>query len=262
MATSSRFDIRPYLLVTATIVYSLWLISPLLGTPTLITRSYVSELSAVDQEFSELFRFADGLTGFMLILIGLLGFVMSRYMPTRSAGLALSAGCAAPSASPSQSAHNPQSRALQHRTPQHRGPHSAEARPRRAAVITAFHFGFVAFGVFTIADVISPLHCVASIDPMCLAQQDANLLPLAHTVHSWTSVLASAGMVTAMVADAWLRSGKVRVALTVATVIMLLATAAGDFGWHPYIGIVQRLQLIFSAAWMLLVARAMRQGTR
>ncbi|GAA4821419.1 hypothetical protein GCM10023201_03820 [Actinomycetospora corticicola] len=74
--------------VVAGLVYSAFLVTPLLGTRLDPGRSYVSELAALDQPHGAVFRGVDAVVGLVVVIAGL-HVARSRLTPVRWAGVAL-----------------------------------------------------------------------------------------------------------------------------------------------------------------------------
>ncbi|WP_157244422.1 alpha/beta fold hydrolase [Nonomuraea typhae] len=106
-----------------------------------------------------------------------------------------------------------------------------------------------AFGLLTAADSAVPLDCALISSPACERAPHT----LAHHLHTYTSALASAASLVAMLllARAW-RTRTARFlagAYTLATVLTLVAAAAGHL-----VGVAQRAQVAVIALWLVYVA--------
>lgn len=75
--------------VVAGVVYSAFLLTPLLPTPLDPGRSYVSELAALDQPYGTVFRVVDAVVGLVVVVTGLHLVRRGPLAATRRAGAAL-----------------------------------------------------------------------------------------------------------------------------------------------------------------------------
>jgi hypothetical protein len=77
------------LTVVAGLAYSLFLLTPVLGATLDPATSFVSELAAIDQPTSAVFRVVDGVVGLVLVLVGIHLATRTRRLSPRWAGAAL-----------------------------------------------------------------------------------------------------------------------------------------------------------------------------
>ncbi|MEU6821312.1 DUF998 domain-containing protein [Streptomyces atriruber] len=214
-ATASR--VVAVLLLAGALAYSTWSVEVFLPTGLSPGTAYVSELAAEDQPYGTFFRTVDLFAG-LLVLAGAVW-------------------------------------ALLRRSP-------------RGWWVTAGWAGLALFGAATAADSRLPLSCAATADPGCLARERAGGVPWTHSAHAVSSSLAVTGALVAMVLltvaarrrtapwPALARTGPVLVLLELAATGWTLASVAAfeaDRGtWG--LGIGQRLQVLFIAVWLVVLA--------
>ncbi|MET8689643.1 DUF998 domain-containing protein [Streptomyces sp. NPDC004732] len=219
------------LLLAGALAYSTWAVEVFLPTGLSPRTAYVSELAAEDQPYGTFFRTVDLFAG-LLVLAGALWALLLR-------------------------------------------------RPPQGRWVTVGWAGLALFGAATAADSRLPLSCAATADPGCLARERAGEVPWTHSAHAVSSSVAVTGALVAMVlltvaarrhADPWpalARTGPVLVVLELAATGWTLASvAAFDAGRGTWgLGIGQRLQVLFIAAWLValawsVVARAAAEARR
>ncbi|MFI1012506.1 DUF998 domain-containing protein [Streptomyces sp. NPDC020965] len=216
------------LIAIGALVYTAWLLEFPAATGLDPVQSYVSELAAEDQPLGGLFRTAD-LTAGLLVLTGALWALA--------------------------------------RTPR---------TPHRAWALIGWG-GVALFGAATAVDSRLPLSCAPTDDPACAAREAAGLVPATHTAHAVSSSVAMTGALIGMLAltvaarrYGWwppiARYGPAIVAVELtATVWTLSSVAAFEAGRGTWaLGAGQRLQVLFVAVWLgvlaLSLARAARRG--
>jgi hypothetical protein len=211
------------LIAIGAVVYTAWLLEVVVSTGLDPVQTYVSELAAADQPLGGLFRATD-----------------------LAAGLFVLAGAA-----------------------------WALARtPRRPWALIGWG-GVTLFGAATAVDSRLPLSCTPTADPECAARETAGLVPATHTAHAVSSSLAMTGAligITGLTIAArrygwWTelaRFGPVLVALELAaTVWTLSAIAAFEAGQGTWaLGAGQRLQVLFVAVWLGLLAYCLHRERR
>ncbi|MFJ6566886.1 DUF998 domain-containing protein [Streptomyces sp. NPDC091292] len=215
------------LLALGALAYSAWTLEALLPTGLSPTRAYVSELAAANQPYGTLFRTMDLVAG---LLVGAAAVGGLRWRP---------------------------------RLPWPRARWGA-----------AGWSGLTLYGLATVADSRLPLSCAPTADAVCADRERAGLVPGTHTAHLVTSSTAMCGALVAVVAltVALRMSGAgplghaatclaaAELAATVWTLTAVAAFGAGHDGWG--LGIAQRLQVAFLAAWLLVLAAALARRPR
>ncbi|MFE2147328.1 DUF998 domain-containing protein [Streptomyces sp. NPDC059456] len=208
--------------------YTAWVLEVVLSTGLNPIETYVSELAAQDQPLGGLFRATDFTAGVFAFAGGLLALT----------GLLRRAG---------------------------------DRRPWSVAGWA----GVTLFGAATAADAWLPLSCTPTVDPVCAARETAGLVPATHQAHAVSSSLAMTGALVGIVAlthaarrygrhAPLARRGPVLVALELlATAWTLSAIAlftAGRGTWA--LGAGQRLQVLFVALWLGLLAHSVHKERR
>ncbi|MFD4632714.1 DUF998 domain-containing protein [Streptomyces sp. NPDC058284] len=208
------------LLLAGALAYSTWVTEVFLSTGLSPRVAYVSELAAEDQPYGTFFRAADLLAG-LLVLVAAAGALAWL--------------------------------------------------PRRGRWTTAGLAGIALFAVATAADSRLPLSCAATSDTGCLARVRAGAAPWTHSAHAVSSGVAVTGMLAGMVLltvaarrDTGTRqplagTGAALVVLLelAATCWTLAAIAAFEAGRGTWgLGIAQRLQVLFIAVWLVVLARS------
>ncbi|WP_406344843.1 DUF998 domain-containing protein [Streptomyces sp. NBC_00648] len=217
--------VRPavVLLALGALAYTAWVLEVVVHTGLDPVQTYVSELAAADQPLGGLFRATD-------LTAGALVFAGSAWALWR-----------------------------------------CDRRPWSVAGWA----GLVLFGAATVADSRLPLSCAPTVDPECAARETAGLVPATHTAHAVSSSLAMTGALVAVVAltvaarryGRWAplaRFGPVLVVLELAvTVWTLAAIAAFEAGRGTWsLGAGQRLQVLFVAVWLGVLAYAVARENR
>ncbi|MFJ3200583.1 DUF998 domain-containing protein [Streptomyces sp. NPDC086989] len=212
--------------------YTAWVLEVVLSTGLNPIETYVSELAAQDQPLGGLFRATDFTAGVLAFAGGLLAL----------AGLLRRAG---------------------------------DRRPGPRPWSVAGWAGVTLFGAATAADAWLPLSCTPTVDPGCAARETAGLVPATHQAHAISSSLAMTGALVGIVALTFAarrygrhaplaRRGPALVVLELlATVWTLSAIAlftAGRGTWA--LGAGQRLQVLFVALWLGLLAHSVHKERR
>lgn len=242
------------LLATAAVVYAAWVGELLLAWGDLDpVTSYVSELSAAGEPASGMWRAVYALAGALVALVSVLalwrgrGRLVSigpgrwRRRRSRSVGTVASTAStstAAPSALPPEST----------------------ATPPLSPWPAIGWWALLVFGVATVLDAANPLSCAATADAACAAREAIGDVPLSHRIHTYTSSIAGAALLVAIVVLI-----RVGIAERVAAAPFLLLAAGGYLvgtvwtlaeiarvtPWSSLLGIAQRAQLIAGSAWLL-----------
>jgi hypothetical protein len=215
-----RDRVRAALLALGAVVYTAWLLEAALSTGLDPVQTYVSELAATDQPYGRFFRAAD-LTAGLLVLAGA-AWALAR-------------------------------------------------TPRRPWALAGWG-GVALFGAATAVDSRLPLSCAPTADPACAAREAAGLVPAAHTAHAVSSSLAMTGAligITGLTVAArrygwWPALARLGPALLAAellatawTLAAITAFTAGEGTWG--LGAGQRLQVLFVAVWLGLLAHAVHR---
>ncbi|AWZ09147.1 DUF998 domain-containing protein [Streptomyces sp. ICC1] len=208
--------------------YTAWVLEVVLSTGLNPIETYVSELAAQDQPLGGLFRATDFTAGLLVFLGGALALARLS------------------------------------RIPDSRRPWSV-----------AGWAGVTLFGASTAADAWLPLSCAPTADPECAARETAGLVPATHQAHAISSSLAMTGALVGIVAltVAARRYGRLAPLARFGpalVVLELLATAwtlasiamftAGHGTWA--LGAGQRLQVLFVALWLGLLAHSVHRERR
>ncbi|KJY45695.1 MULTISPECIES: DUF998 domain-containing protein [unclassified Streptomyces] len=208
--------------------YTAWVLEVVLSTGLNPIETYVSELAAQDQPLGGLFRATDFTAGVLAFAGGLLAL----------AGLLRRDGS------------------------------------RRPWSVVGWA-GVTLFGAATAADAWLPLSCTPTVDPVCAARETAGLVPATHQAHAVSSSLAMTGALVGIVAltVAARRYGRLAPLARYGPVLVgleLLATAwtlsaialftAGRGTWA--LGAGQRLQVLFVALWLGLLAYSVHKERR
>ncbi|MCM1969983.1 MULTISPECIES: DUF998 domain-containing protein [unclassified Streptomyces] len=208
--------------------YTAWVLEVVLSTGLNPIETYVSELAAQDQPLGGLFRATDFTAGLLVLLGGLLALVrLVRRVEAR--------------------------------------------RPWSVAGWS----GVTLFGAATAADAWLPLSCTPTVDPECAARETAGLVPATHQAHAVSSSLAMTGALVGIVAltlaarrygrlAPLARFGPVLVVLellaTAWTLVSIALFTAGHGTWA--LGAGQRLQVLFVAVWLGLLAYSVHRERR
>ncbi|MFI6283471.1 DUF998 domain-containing protein [Streptomyces sp. NPDC051018] len=211
------------LIALGALAYTAWLLEVVVSTGLDPVRTYVSELAAADQPLGGLFRATD-LTAGVLVLAG------AVWALTRA--------------------------------------------PRRPWALIGWG-GVTLFGAATAVDSRLPLSCAPTADPECAARETAGLVPATHTAHAVSSSLAMTGALIGIIGLTaaarrygwWPELARFGPALVVlellATVWTLSAVAAFEAGHGTWsLGAGQRLQVLFVAVWLGLLALSMAREAR
>lgn len=210
------------------VAYTAWVLEVVRSTGLNPVDTYVSELAAQDQPLGGLFRATDFTAGLLVFLGGLLALV-------RLAG---------------------------------------RVEPRRLWSVTGWS-GITLFGASTAADAWLPLSCTPTVDPECAARETAGLVPATHQAHAVSSSLAMTGAIVGIVAltlaarrygrlAPLARFGPALVVLellaTAWTLVSIALFTAGHGTWA--LGAGQRLQVLFVAVWLGLLAYSVHRERR
>ncbi|MFI1303262.1 DUF998 domain-containing protein [Streptomyces sioyaensis] len=123
-------------------------------------------------------------------------------------------------------------------------------------------WSLIAFGAFSVADVLFPMRCAPSVERRC---------EVVNPMHTTTSALVHTAIFASMVlltvaarreADpvpAIRRWGPV---ILPCALVSAVATVGPLFGWPGWHGVAQRVHLLLVGAWLLVVAHALRTRHR
>lgn len=218
------------LLAAAAVVYAAWVVELLVAWGDLDpVTSYVSELSAVGEPASGVWRAVDALAGTLVALASLLALRRGR-------GRVISIGPG--------------------RWRRKRARRDTPPSPWPAIGWWAL----LVFGVATVLDAANPLSCAATADAACAAREAIGDVPISHRVHAYTSSIAGAALLVAIVVLT-----RIGVAERVPAAPVLLVAAGGYLAgtlwtlaeiahlppWPSLLGVAQRAQLIAGSAWLL-----------
>ena len=209
------------------VVYSAWLVAPLLDPQLHPWTSYASEYFVADRPAATLLRTADGICGMLLIVIAVLSYARTR---TRWRGLPGGLGGAAPA--------------------------QWTARRGRLAV-RVWSAALAVAGAATVVDAINPMTCAPSVSPDCAAAEAAGTLPVQHEMHTVSSALAGTAFVVAMAASLVLSTSTdrvVRIASWAGIVTIALSGVDAVVTRIPTEGITQRVSMLAIVVWLVAVA--------
>ncbi|SOE16107.1 Protein of unknown function [Streptomyces sp. 2323.1] len=123
-------------------------------------------------------------------------------------------------------------------------------------------WSLIAFGAFSVADVLFPMRCAASVERSC---------EVVNTMHTTTSALVHTAIFASMFlltvaarheadpAPAIRRWGPVILPCALVSAVATVGPLFGCPGWH---GVAQRVHLLLVGAWLLVVAQALRTRHR
>lgn len=209
------------------VLYSSWLVAPLLDPQLHPWTSYASEYFVVDRPAAILLRTADGICGMLLIVIAVLS-----YPRTRTLWRGLPGGLHAVA------------------------PARRTGRRGRGAV-RAWSGALAVAGAATVVDAINPMTCAPSVSPECAAAEAAGTLPVQHEMHTVSSVLTGTAFVLAMGASLVLSTAADRVVRVVSWAgIVTIALSGVDavVTRVPTEGITQRVSMLAIVVWLVTVA--------
>lgn len=216
----------PALIAVGALVYTAWLLEVVLATGLDPVGTYVSELAAEDQPFGTFFRSTDLVAGSLVLA----GAVWALVRAVRG--------------------------------------------PREPWTLIGWA-GVAFFGAATAVDSRLPLSCTPTADPECAAREAAGLVPATHTAHAVSSSLAMTGALIGIVGLTFAarrygrlpelaRFGPALVVLELAatgwTLGSIAAFEAGHGTWG--LGVGQRLQVLFVAVWLGLLALSLARETK
>lgn len=210
-ATSSRHvsQIVAALLATAAVVYAAWVGELILAWGDLDpVTSYVSELSATGESASGLWRAVDALAG---TLVALASFLALRRGRERVATVGPGRwrrrrGRPVADSSPDAATATPTTATPTTATPATFSAPSASAAGPSAVATSRLSpwpaigwWALLVFGVATVFDAANPLSCAATADAACAAREAIGDVPLSHRIHTYTSSIAGAALLLAVV---------------------------------------------------------------
>ena len=212
----------------AALLYSVWIVYPLVNRELHPWTSFVSEYFVADLPGATVLRTVDGVAG--VVLAGVAAFSYARL---RTLWRAL------PNAA--------------------RGTQPARevTSSRNRAAVRVWCAGLGVAGLATVVDAVNPLVCAASLSPECAAAEKAGTLPLQHQVHLFSSAAAGLGFVAAMIATLVLSTRAdrlVRILSWVGIVLIVFSAIDALVPQLPTHGISQRLSMIAIAVWLVAAA--------
>ncbi|MDO4919601.1 DUF998 domain-containing protein [Kocuria sp.] len=215
------------LCTVAAVMYSAWLVAPLLDPGLHPWTSYASEFLVPDRPAASLLRTADGICGVLLVVIAVLSYARVRILWR---GLPAGLGDAASTV-------------------------PTDRRSRTA--VRAWCAALALAGTATVVDAVNPMTCAPSISAACAAAEAAGTLPVQHAVHTVSSSLAGAAFAVAMLASLVLSSAAdrlVRLTSWAGIVTIVLSGADALLTRIPTEGITQRLSMIAIVVWLVAAA--------
>lgn len=154
-------------LLLAALTQFAWPLQFLVGSDLDPRESFISELFARDQPYSEFLRLVDGVGGAAALAAAVLAALVLRG--------ALGAGRGARGERPG-------------------------TRVRVDGMTVLAVAGLGVFGAATLVDALSPMSCAPSISESCAAAEEAWLLPFTHYLHTVSSSVSVGGLLTSLVA--------------------------------------------------------------
>lgn len=225
------------LCLVVAVIYSAWIVAPLLDPQLHPWTSYASEYFVAERPAATLLRTADGIAGLLLVVIAVLSYARVRTLwrglpgsprPTVREG----------SAMPSDA--------------------SLKATSRRGRTAVRAWAASLAFaGLSTVVDAINPMTCAPSVSPVCEAAEKTGTLPAQHQLHTVSSALVGVAFVLAMLASLVLSARTdraVRIASWAGVVMVTLSGADALLPRVPTEGITQRLSMIAIVVWLVAAA--------
>lgn len=209
------------------LLYSTWLVAPLLDPQLHPWTSYASEYLVADRPAATMLRTTDGISGMLLIVMAVLS-----YSRARTLWRGLPGGLGAPETAP------------------------PTRRQARCAVRT-WCAALAVAGAATVVDAINPMTCAPSVSPECAAAEAAGTLPLQHHMHTVSSALAGVALVVAMLASLVLSTSAdrvTRIASWAGIATIALSGIDALVTRIPTEGITQRISMVAIVAWLVAVA--------
>lgn len=209
------------------LLYSTWLVAPLLDPQLHPWTSYASEYFVADRPAATLLRTTDGVAGMLLIVLAVLSYgrarTLWRGLPGGFGGLDA----------------------------------SRPTRRRARWAVRVWCAALAVAGAATVVDAINPMTCAPSVSPECAAAEAAGTLPLQHHMHTASSAVAGTAFVVAMLASLVLSTAAdrvTRIASWVGVVTIALSAVDALLTRIPTEGITQRISMVAIVAWLVAVA--------
>lgn len=219
---------RRLCLITA-VLYTTWLIAPLLDPQLHPWTSYASEYFVSGRPAATLLRTTDGLSGALLVVISVLSYARLRIVWR---GLRLDDD-AAPAVG------------------------RVSTRRRERVAMRTWCAALAVAGLPTVVDAINPMACAPSLDSACAAADSAGTLPMQHELHTASSALAGIAFIIAMLASIVLSTpADTAVRVSAWAGVVTIAVSGVDALDHllPTEGITQRLPMIAIVVWLVSAA--------
>ncbi|WP_406019254.1 DUF998 domain-containing protein [Kocuria rhizophila] len=214
------------LAVLIAVLYSTWLVAPLLDPQLHPWTSYASEYFVADRPAATLLRTTDGISGMLLIVMAVLS-----YSRARTLWRGLPGGLGAPETAP-------------------------PTRRRARCAVRTWCAALAVAGAATVVDAINPMTCALSVSPECAAAEAAGTLPLQHLMHTASSAVAGTAFVVAMLASLVLSTAAdrvTRIASWVGIVTIALSAVDALLTRIPTEGITQRISMVAIVVWLVAV---------
>lgn len=216
------------LCTAAALLYSVWILYPLVNRELHPWTSFVSEYFVADLPGATVLRTVDGVAG--VVLAGVAAFSYARL---RTLWRALPNGA--------------------------RGTQPARevTSSRNRTAVRVWCAGLGVAGLATVVDAVNPLVCAVSLSAECAAAEKAGTLPLQHQVHLFSSGAAGLGFVAAMIATLVLSTRTDRLVRVLSWVGIVLIVFSGIDALVPQLpthGISQRLSMVAIAVWLIAAA--------
>lgn len=209
------------------VIYSTWLVAPLLDPQLHPWTSYASEYFVADRPAATMLRTTDGVAGMLLIVLAVLSYgrarTLWRGLPGGFGGLDA----------------------------------SRPTRRRARWPVRVWCAALAVAGAATVVDAINPMTCAPSVSPKCAAAEAAGTLPLQHHMHTVSSALAGVALVVAMLASLVLSTAAdrvTRIASWAGIATIALSGIDALVTRIPTEGITQRISMVAIVVWLVAVA--------
>ncbi|RKQ33382.1 DUF998 domain-containing protein [Kocuria tytonis] len=209
------------------VLYSTWLVAPLLDPQLHPWTSYASEYFVADRPAATLLRTTDGIAGMLLIVMAVLS-----YSRARTLWRGLPRGSGATGTSP-------------------------PTRRRARWAVRVWRAALAVAGAATVVDAINPMTCAPSVSPECAAAEAAGTLPLQHHMHTVSSAIVGIAFVGTMLASLVLSSAADRVTRIASWAGIVTITLSGIDALVtriPTEGITQRISMVAIVVWLVAAA--------
>ena len=214
------------LTLVVAVLYSIWVVAPLLDAQLLPWTSYASEYFVADRPAAALLRTTDGIAGMLLIVVAVLSYSRGR---TLWRGLPGGLGAAAD---------------------------PVPTRRRARMAVRVWGAALAVAGAATVVDAINPMTCAPSVSAECAAAEAAGTLPVQHEMHTVSSALAGTAFVVAMAASLALSTAAdrvVRITSWAGIVTIALSGVDAVVTDIPTEGITQRVSMLAIVGWLVAV---------